>query len=275
MALPDGTILRDLWGQALPYWDVPATGLLQRSGDDTKTWGTPEPLSSDPRLQTWPKRIRPLRDGRILIMGAACSYDPNLWTWEVQAPKVRPCLWVSSAPASASAKESNALPAGLTWTGPLYIAPEGARYAGEEWDAAELENGDLLAVLRTASFDSSGKFLSQERRQCLLTRQGQTWTPGPIVPAPFPHSGMPELLMTREGVLLHIAANGIWWTVDRGATWTKLDMPGTAYYPCALQREDGTILVVSHIGSDDPYGKVDQSIVLDVFRLKVKRETVP
>ena len=169
-----------------------------------------------------------------------------------------------------AARDEGAAAADSSWVGPLYLAPEDANYAGEEWDATELENGDLLAVLRTATYDPSGKLLSQERRQCLLTRQGETWKPGPVIPALFPHSGMPELLMTREGVLLHIAANGIWWTADRGSTWTKLDMPGTAYYPCALQREDGTILVVSHVGSDDPYGKVDQSIVLDTFRIRVK-----
>ena len=58
---------------------------------------------------------------------------------------------------------------------------------------------------------------------------------------------------------------------DRGATWTKLDVPGTAYYPCATRMDDGTVMVVSHVGSDDPYGKADQSIVLDSFRLVVGR----
>jgi hypothetical protein len=143
-------------------------------------------------------------------------------------------------------------------------------YAGEEWDAAELENGDLLGVLRTATYDPSGNLLSQERRQCLLSKQGQTWKPGPVHRAPFAHSGQPELLETREGVLLHIAANGIWWTADRGANWTKLEVPGTAYYPSAVQLKNGVILVVSHVGSDDAYGKVDQSIVLDTFRITLE-----
>ena len=49
-------------------------------------------------------------------------------------------------------------------------------------------------------------------------------------------------------------------------------MPGTAYYPSAVELDDGEILVVSHIGSDDPYGKADQSIVLDTFRLSVSRK---
>lgn len=257
VALADGTVLRDVWGQGLPYWDVPQSGLLQRSVDGGVTWTAPEPLSADPHLQTWPKRLRPLRDGRLLLTGAACPFVPDVWCWDTQLPHLRPCLWVSQ---DASAR---------AWSAPVYLAPADVRYAGEEWDAAELPNGDLLAVLRTATYDPAGKCLSQERRQCLLTRHGATWEPGDITEAPFAHSGHPELLVSREGPILHIASNGIWWTADRGAGWTRLDVPGTAYYPCATQLEDGTILVVSHVGSDDPYGQGDQSIVLDSFRLSV------
>lgn len=260
VALPDGTLVRDAWGQGLPYWDVRQTGFLQRSVDCTKTWSAPEYLSSDPKLQSWPKRLRRLRDGRLLLTGAASRYEEDKWSWDVQLPELRPCLWVSDGPD------------GRSWSGPLAIAPEGVNYAGEEWDAAEIENGDLLAVLRTATYDAAGNTLSQERRQTILAKRGSTWEPGPISAAPFPHSGHPELLVAREGIILHIASNGIWWTADRGTTWTKLDMLGTAYYPCSLQLDDGEILVVSHIGSDDAYGKVDQSIVLDAFRLSVSRK---
>lgn len=265
VSLPDGSILRDIWGQDLPFWDVPSTGMVQVSKDGAKTWSAPELLSPDLHLQTWPKRIRRLRDGRLVITGAACAYDQETWTWEAQSTKVRPCLWVSREPVGTPSS-----PAKVTWEKPLYLAPEGADYAGEEWDFAELENGDLLAVLRVAVFDPAGKLLRQERCQCLLKKRGSGWEPQPITSPPFPHSGHPELLMTREGILLHIASNGIWWTTDRGTHWTKLDFPGTSYYPNAIQREDGTILIVSHVGSDDPYGKVDQSIVLDTFRLLVK-----
>lgn len=261
LVLPDGTLLRNAWGEGLPYWEVRQTGFLQRSTDSAKTWGAPEYLSQDPHLQTWPKRLRHLRDGRLLLTGAACPYDEDNWVWDAQLPKVRPCLWVSADPT------------GKAWSGPLYIAPEGVNYAGEEWDAAELENGDLLAVLRTATYDPAGNTLSQERRQSVLTRRGQTWEPGPVSAAPFPHSGQPELLAAREGIILHVASNGLWWTADRGATWTKLDVPGSAYYPCAAQLNDGVILVVSHVGSDDPYGKVNQSIALDSFRLAVSKTT--
>ena len=91
--------------------------------------------------------------------------------------------------------------------------------------------------------------------------------PGEVGPAPFPHSGMPELLATREGPILHLATSGIHWTTDAGTSWHKLDVPGTAYYPRSVQTADGRIFVFGHVGGDDAYGKSDQSIVMDSFFL--------
>ena len=76
--------------------------------------------------------------------------------------------------------------------------------------------------------------------------------------------------MTKEGVVLHIATSGIHWTADIGKTWHKLNVPGSAYYPRSLQVADGTIYIFAHVGHDDYFGRVDQSIVMDTFRLNVK-----
>ena len=94
-----------------------------------------------------------------------------------------------------------------------------------------------------------------------------------------------------EESILHIATTGIHYTVD-GATWTLLVTPeslaaatsveGTAplltggamqlsaspYYPRAIQRCSGEIVVVGHIGGDNAYGSVDQSVVLVRFKLQ-------
>ena len=51
------------------------------------------------------------------------------------------------------------------------------------------------------------------------------------------------------------------------ANWSKLDVPESPYYPQAMQLNDGRILVVGHIGADDEYGKADQTIVQQTFRL--------
>jgi hypothetical protein len=59
-----------------------------------------------------------------------------------------------------------------------------------------------------------------------------------------------------------------------------LDIPGTSYYPRALQLKDGKIIVIGHhheniarLGGDASYmyGKVDQSIKQQTFRLRVSR----
>ena len=46
-----------------------------------------------------------------------------------------------------------------------------------------------------------------------------------------------------------------------------MKVPGTAYYPRSVQTKDGRIFVIGHVGGDDAYGKVDQSTVMDSFRL--------
>jgi len=96
------------------------------------------------------------------------------------------------------------------------------------------------------------------------------------------HSGHPELLVTQEGVVLHIATEGIHWTEDAGDTWNPVSFPGlhksfrpptapesvrTRYYPRSFQAIDGTIYVFAHNGSDNANGKFDQSIAMDTFRL--------
>ena len=79
-----------------------------------------------------------------------------------------------------------------------------------------------------------------------------------------------ELLATREGPVLHVATTGIHWTTDAGKTWTPLKVPATAYYPRSVQAADGRIMILGHVGGDDAYGSVDQSIVMDSFRLMKK-----
>ena len=79
-------------------------------------------------------------------------------------------------------------------------------------------------------------------------------------------------LMTNEGVILDLASNGTdHWSADNGQTWHTLLVNGqplsTFYYPQAVQAADGTIVVVSHVGNDDAYGTVDQSIICQTFRL--------
>jgi len=152
---------------------------------------------------------------------------------------------------------------GKTWDGPIAVVPKQQRDGWtEEFDVAELTNGDLLAVFRRAN--------DPKRWQGVLKKSDQTWVAGKVGPSVLPHSGQPELLATREGPILHVATSGIHWTTDAGKSWNPLMVPGTAYYPRSVQSVDGRIFVFGHVGGDDPYGKVDQSIVMDSFRLQKK-----
>lgn len=247
-ALADGTVIRGVFGFYLPYdADIPKTGFLQRSGDGAKTWGKPEVLLDPEKHSTWPRRIRVLRDGRIVMLMGVADFPAGSRTRAEFSKAIKPRLIVSTD-------------RGKTWTGPIAAVPkEQPDGWTEEFDVAELVNGDLLAVFRRAN--------DAKRWQSVLKKSGQTWTAGITGPSILPHSGQPELLATREGPILHLATSGVHWTDDAGKSWHKLDVPGTAYYPRSVQARDGMIFVFGHVGGDDAYGSVDQSIVMDRFKL--------
>jgi hypothetical protein len=259
--LRDGTILRAMFGTYLPHdVDVPGTGVLVCSTDGAKTWDKPVPLLPTDGFTAYPAGMRLLRDGRVAIVGGV-SRVPAGRTWSEYYPAMEPLLLVSN---------DN----GKTWGSPIQVIPEENRkgWACEECDAVELPNGDLFWVFRRNVPADADKPLNQRGHtywQGVTEKHGDTWTPKWAGPAPFPNLGLPSLVATREGVVLLVNAGQ--WTADAGKTWHPVaNMPARAYYPKGLQLSDGRILVFAHIGSDDPYGVVDQSIVLDSFRLKAQ-----
>jgi hypothetical protein len=248
-ALADGTVLRGVFGFYLPYDpELPQTGFLQRSSDGTKTWGKPELPLHAAKYSTWPRRIRVLRDDRIVLLVGLAQAAAGSQTREEFSKMVEPALLVSSDQ-------------GRSWKGPLAVVTKEQRGGWtEEFDIAELASGDLLCIFRRAS--------DPKRWQSTLKKSDDAWVAQEAAPSVLPHSGQPELLATREGPILHVATDGVHWTSDAGQSWYKLDVPGTAYYPRSLQTKDGRIFVFGHVGGDDEYGKVDQSIVMDSFRLE-------
>jgi photosystem II stability/assembly factor-like uncharacterized protein len=247
-ALADGTVLRAVFGFYLPYDpDLPQTGFFQRSKDGTNTWDKPEVPLDTAKYSTWPRRIRALRDGRVLLLAGVTRAPAGSQTRQEFSLVVEPALLVSSNQ-------------GHTWKGPLSATLADQRGGWtEEFDIAELANGDLLCIFRRTS--------DAKRWQSTLKKSDDTWIAQKASQSVLPHSGHPELLATREGPILHVATTGIHATSDGGETWHKLDLPATAYYPRAVQAADGRIFVFGHIGGDDAYGQVDQSIVMDSFRL--------
>ncbi len=255
-ALADGTILRGVYGYYLPYDNVPQTGFLQRSTDGARTWGPPEIVVDPKKNSLMPKRLRVLRDGRIIMTGGMVEVPAGSINREEYSGQMRPTLLISDDDGKTWKKTIDMLP------GELLHTP----YPGEESDAAELANGDLLIVYRWAVYHGNVRS-HEERRQSVLKKTGTTWQPGPVRPAPFPHSGHPELLATREGPVLHLATSGIHYTTDAGETWHDAGGESTGYYPRSVQLSDGLIMCVYHHGSDNGYGDLDQSIGLCTFRL--------
>jgi hypothetical protein len=262
--LKEGTLVRPHWAS-----DPQDAGWVERSTDGGKTWGEHIYFLSPQEYRTWPTLIRPLRDGRLVLMAGCWKRGDG----EIPNPRMTKMMFVSRDE-------------GKTWGEPIVLMPTETGVC-EESDFCELPDGDLFWIHRVEHFPREKVELPplaapmggdawpwngySDRMQSLVRKQGDGWLPEPPTPAPFPHSGFPEVVRTLEGLILHLATDGIYWTADVGRTWTRLDLPGTGYYPRALQLSSGWIVCLGHVGSDDVYGTVDQSIVMDRFRLEVIR----
>jgi hypothetical protein len=267
--LGDGTVLRAVLGNYLPYdADLPRTGLCQRSTDGTKTWGELESFLPPDRFMGYPTGMHTLRDGRAIVVGGVSRMKADT-AWADYGPLMEPLLLVSN---------DN----GKTWGQPIQVVPDANRkdWACEECDVAELPNGDLFWVFRRCPPEDADKPMDKRSNtywQGVMQKQGESWTPKWAGPAPFPNLGLPNLVATREGVILLVNAGQ--WTDDAGKTWHPIaNLPATAtaargtsaYYPKGIQLADGRILEFAHAGCDDPYWVVDQSIVMDSFKLKAR-----
>jgi hypothetical protein len=266
--LRDGTILRAWFGGALAYDPgVPATGVWHRSTDGAKTWNKLAPLLPPDNFTVYTAMIHQLRDGRVMLTGGV-SRVPTGRTFEEWYSPMEPLLLISSD-------------GGKTWGKPIQVIPEKYRkgWTCEECDAVELPDGDLFWVFRRSMPEDADKPVDKRRHtywQGVTEKQGDTWTPKWVGPSPFPNIGLPSLVATREGPIVLVNAGQ--WTDDLGHSWHPIiNLPANAgaaryassYYPKGVQLADGRILVIAHAGTDDPYG-VDQSIVMDSFRLKAK-----
>jgi hypothetical protein len=264
--LPNGTLVRPVW----PPVDESTSGCVERSTDGGRTWGQKIFFLPAVEYRTWPTLIRNLRDGRLVLF-AGCWKRGDHQSGMGAIQNMTKTMFLSSD-------------GGQTWGKPIVVMPTKMGVC-EESDFCELPNGDLFWVHRTEHFPDRRTDVSplaarmgpnppqsywySDRMQSVVRKQGESFAPGPCEPAALAHSGYPAVLRTRDGIILHLATTGVHWTIDLGKTWTRLNIPGTPYYPKALERQDGAIVVLGHVGSDDKYGTVDQSIKQQTFRLRV------
>ena len=230
------------------------TAYIQRLAPGASSWSGPTYLM-DPAKYTYNvTRIQELNDGRLIATGNYWEVPAGTRDGRLPMDQMGWLLMVSSDQ-------------GRTWT---WALKEGAdRVPPNEWDVAEMPNGDLLAMMRTYDINNRA---NQYRRQAVLHKTAASmWTMETPRVTPFAHSGHPELLATREGAILNIATTGVHWTTDGGAHWTALPLTSGGYYPTAVQSADGTIHIFSHRGGDDDFGERDQAIVMDSFKLNAER----
>jgi hypothetical protein len=268
-ALRDGAILRAVDGSQLPLVPgLPRRIYFQRSHDLGKTWDRPE-IPPEPKRPVEDylgdfgdciSRVRRLRDGRLMATGVI---RPSATRRQLGEPLV---MFSDDD--------------GESWIAPRLTlnAEQSQPGAWNEWDSAELPGGEFLCVFRRSDSKNPSK---QVRWQGLLRKQSDGWAFENYGPSVLEHSGHPEVLATREGIVLHIATTGIHWTADRGTTWNLLNLKGlkepyqSRYYPKSVQTEDGQIFVFAHVGWDNAYGQRDQSIVMDSFRLTASQRAQP
>lgn len=254
IALKDGTIVRRVNGDDLRQnTSIPHTAFLQRLAPGATRWSKPQVLL-DPKKRTYQlSRIRYLRDGRLIATGVVWDVPADTPLSQRPNAEGKYLLMVSDDQ-------------GKTWREALKIPPNVGPLPGLEFDVGELPSGDLAAIFRTLE---DGQ---QVRKQGLLKREDDGFVLTAVKRAPMPHSGHPELLATRQGPVLDIATTGVSYTRD-GLRWQPLRFRGRGkkyvsnYYPRSLQTRDGVVHVFSHRGYDNPYGKADQAITMDSFRL--------
>jgi predicted neuraminidase len=188
----------------------------QTSPDSGRTWGPPAVLVK--KLGTMP-RNHPLalRDGRIILP----LYSENQWCSEFMTSSDLGASWERAA--QVCSKPGNIQAA-----------------------AVELDDGSLLAMMRTGARKGAGK-IWQTR-----STDGRTWDPPSLTALPNPNAGI-DLIRLRSGKLL-LAFNNTDYartplslavSSDAGRTWDVVrDVetgPGEYSYPSLCQAADGAI----------------------------------
>jgi len=293
IALPNGTLIRRVNGDDMfNVKTIPHTAMLQilkpRGGIYPARWpalGAGQVVVKDPSVCKYQvSRIRRLNDGRYIALGQAWHYAGGGTSGACASLEGASNMVLVAA--SASAAEQSQWQRGMPEISPSLLV-------ANEWDAAQLANGDLLALFRT-QVSPNGK---QIRKQAILRARPSSECPDKTTkgcwvmdettlgnPGNLPHSGHPDLLATREGVIIQFATSGNSYTNDNGATWIPLT--GTApsnYYPRSIQDPvTGDIFLFGHVGGDDPYGGksiegggnysgINQTITMQKFRLRVSK----
>ena len=236
---------------------------VRESLDGGASWRETARLLEGCSVYLW--RLRRLRDGSFLVLaslygtpwgpGRARATRNTMLPDETYLSKIQTFFLHSRD--------------GRAFSGPHYVLPG---IGAHEYDAAELENGELLFVAGDVQATPVGRQL--------VRRDGDRFLNGPMLPirrgAPpepekDPQGGfVPETLVALPGDLLVGARRNKPYSVshDLGANWYELpELPVSLYQPYFLALPDGTAANFGHQGGDDPVGRSKMFIGADFFRV--------
>jgi hypothetical protein len=236
---------------------------VERSTDGGQTWSQVNLVSSEDYPGCWPTVVKPLSDGRLVAFAGLATVPP---TPQQGSAGIVKTMFVSSD-------------GGQHWGPPITVMPASTGVC-EESDFVELPGGNLMFISRAQHYDANGNFQYENRLQTMVRKSGNTFLPDTTSTVPFGGGGFPCDLMTKEGIILDLEGGyGANWSSDNGTTWHSLLVNGqplnTYYYPQAVQADDGTIVVVSHNGTDAVYGTIDEPIMVQTFRLSAVHAPEP
>jgi hypothetical protein len=202
-----GTVVLPDWTMVVAHWpsdDLNATGYTTWSTDKGKTWSKPVFFMPAAEYRCWPTLIRRLRDGRLVLFAGCYKRGDGP---ERMINYMTKMMFVSSDK-------------GKSWSKPIVLMPT-ADGVCEESDFSELPNGDLLWIHRVEHYPDHDtgippggarmgtsppySYWYSDRLQTIARKTGKTFTMEKPTPVPFPHSGYPLIITTKEGLILHCA----------------------------------------------------------------------
>ncbi len=263
LLLQDGTLLGiggilEGWDYEKGTYDVVHQAMAWRSNDDGETWSDPAILNDPKKIQAIWCHPKQLRDGTI-VLPAYGRFDLNN-----KSPQTDVFLYFS-------------YDGGKTWSEPLLLIKGIETMTNDEPEAVELENGDLLVVLRHANLTlPPDKGLYMNCGQIVVKKTPAGWQPGEHILTNMGFRGFPALLRTRDNILICTGSIQLFnFSVDNGQTWTPTGTiadpryPRQNHYPILKELPDGRIISVYHYGNHWPFPPPeDEWIHATIFSLK-------
>jgi hypothetical protein len=244
------------------------------STDMARTWSAPRAVTEDPKRSMFAGDLTQMQDGRWIHVYEL--YDLAGATSRTRVRR-RPTIWMDRPGSPQRFGCAISTDGGVTWRDrpDLDITFEGELNRGLVYEPAitMLQNGNLLVVGRRHRREAfSGEGLSW--RQWILQPAGDGFRvlqdQECQADVPLGHTGHPEILTTRDGIVVGVRSDGVWASIDDARFWEKIEDHYIGYYPQAVELDDGSILTVGHRGGDDPWPPhVDQDV--RVTRLRITR----